>query len=74
MPDDLHPIRDVSTLQRGDHLNIHRFGYPTYSGTVVATMPELKVVWIRATITEERKMPCADDYLFRPLEPPGIRS
>lgn len=65
MPADLHPIRDVSTLHPGDHLDIHQFGYPAYSGTVVATMPKFKVVWIRATTTGERRMLCADDYQLR---------
>jgi hypothetical protein len=72
VPADLQPIRDVSTLQRGDHLDIHRFGYPTYSGTVVATMPKFKVVWVRATTTGERIMLCADDCQLRRLLHPGI--
>jgi hypothetical protein len=62
---DLRPVRDVSTLQRGDHLDVHRFGFPTYSGTVLATMPRLNVVWIRDTVTGERRMLCADDCRLR---------
>ncbi|MHC5560949.1 hypothetical protein [Kocuria sp. U4B] len=65
MPADLRPIHDVSTLQRGDHLEIHQFGFPSYSGIVVATMPKLKVVWIKDTRTGERKMLCADDHQLR---------
>ncbi|MEX5301350.1 hypothetical protein [Kocuria sabuli] len=67
---DLRPVRDVSTLHCGDHLDIHRFGFPTYSGTVLATMPRLNVVWIRDIRTGERQMLCADDcQLRRPRHP-----
>jgi hypothetical protein len=65
MPTDLRPVRDVSTLQRGDRLDVHRFGFPTYSGTVVATLPRFNVVWIRDTRTGERQMLCADDCQLR---------
>ncbi|MFW3385154.1 UNVERIFIED_CONTAM: hypothetical protein RF648_04040 [Kocuria sp. CPCC 205274] len=71
MPADLHPVRDVSTLQRGDRLDVHQFGFPAYHGVVVATMPQFKVVWIRATATGERRMLCADDYQLRRLQRPG---
>lgn len=70
MPADLHPLSDVSTLQRGDRLEVRRFGFPAYTGIVLATMPELKVVWIRATATGERRMLCADDYQLRRAQCP----
>lgn len=62
---DLRPVRDVSTLHRGDRLDIHQFGFPTYSGVVVATLPRFNVVWIRDTSTGERRMLCAEDCQLR---------
>lgn len=70
MPTDLQPIRDVSDLRRGERLDIHQFGFPTYSGIVVATMPLFQVVWIRDPRTGERKMLSAYDCrLRRPRHP-----
>lgn len=65
MPTDLRPIRDVSDLRRGECLDIHQFGFPTYSAVVVATMPKFQVVWIRNPKTGERKMLSAHDCQLR---------
>ena len=65
MATDLRPIHDVSTLQRGDRLDVHQFGYPTYSGTVLATMPKFKVVWIQHCTPGDRRMLCVEDCQLR---------
>lgn len=65
MLNDLRPVRDVSVLRRGELLEVHRFGFPAYSGTILATMPKLNIVWIRTTDTGERKMLCADECQMR---------
>ncbi len=60
----------LSDLRRGERLDIHQVGFPTYSGIVVATMPMFQVVWIRDPRTGARKMLSAHDCrLRRPWRP-----
>lgn len=60
----------LSEPRRGERLDIHQFGFPTYSGIVVATMPMSQIVWIRDPRTGERKTLSAYDCrLRRPWRP-----
>ena len=56
---------DLNGLRPGDRLEAFRDGYVHHRGVVEETVPDLGVVWVRATGTGERHMVTTADFELR---------